>query len=166
MPARECYVMNPAYVNFSCMGVSTAVRCCSLPQLDDEDCPMTAVATETTDAMFDAIATIVEKDGFFLWKVQGLKMITGDKRAGARKVERMEKELADRGILHLPRQIPRDEKAKVLFYAPNGGKGLGTLIRHLVGANDIYLSNEDLELVGAILGKHRDAVRTVEATES
>ncbi|WP_406080516.1 hypothetical protein OG468_08730 [Streptomyces zaomyceticus] len=127
---------------------------------------MSTVAPETTDGAFDAISAIVESNGFFLWEARGLKMITGDKRLGARKVERMERELADRGIHHIPRRIPRDENAKVLFYAPNGSDGLGTLIHQLVGSNDNNLSNEALELVGGILNKHREAVRTVEATQS
>ncbi|WP_405397997.1 hypothetical protein [Streptomyces microflavus] len=127
---------------------------------------MSNVAPETTDGAFDAIAQIVETQGFFLWGARGLKAITGDKRLGARKAERMDAELARRGIHHIPRRIPRDENARVLFYAPNGNDGLGTLIHHLVGTNDVVLSNETLNLVGAILQKHANVVRVAETTGS
>ncbi len=127
---------------------------------------MSNVAPETTDGAFDAIAHIVETQGFFLWGARGLKAITGDKRLGARKAERMDAELAHRGIKHIPSRIPRDENARVLFYAPNGNDGLGTLIHHLVGSNDITLSNETLNLVGAILQKHADLDRVFGTTES
>ncbi|MER8047120.1 hypothetical protein [Streptomyces sp. NPDC094032] len=127
---------------------------------------MTTVTPETTSAMFDGIATIVETQGFFLWGARGLKDITGDKRLGVRKVERIEAELASRGIQHIPRRIPRDQNAKVLFYASNGNDGLGTLIDHLVGTNDINPSTVALERIGGILDKHSKAVRAVEAAES
>ncbi|MER6654634.1 hypothetical protein OG596_17510 [Streptomyces sp. NBC_01102] len=127
---------------------------------------MSNVSPEATEGAFDALAEIVKTNGFFLWGARGLKDITGAKRLGARKAERIDAELARRGVHHIPGRIPRDENAKVLLYAPNGNDGLGTLVHHLVGSNGINLSSEALNLVGAILDKHAEAVRAVEAAES
>ncbi|MFF0698354.1 hypothetical protein ACFYU4_37690 [Streptomyces tendae] len=54
--------------------------------------------------------------GYDLWDVERLVFFDGHQKAGARIVERIEQQLAENGIGHLPTKLPTDSTCQVLLY--------------------------------------------------
>jgi hypothetical protein len=80
---------------------------------------------------WDGLSELIEFNGDYLnWSVSELLELAGARRAGARVVEDIERELAARNIGHLPPHIPRDGTCRVLLYTWKRGV-LGPIL-HLV----------------------------------
>ncbi|MFD7993758.1 hypothetical protein [Streptomyces mexicanus] len=54
--------------------------------------------------------------GYDLWDVERLVRFAGSQKAGARIVERIEQQLAENNIGHLPAKLPTDSTCRVLLY--------------------------------------------------
>ncbi|MFI9078753.1 hypothetical protein ACIGW8_20135 [Streptomyces sioyaensis] len=54
--------------------------------------------------------------GYDLWDVERLVLFAGSQKAGARIIERIEQQLAENNIGHLPTKLPTDSTCRVLLY--------------------------------------------------
>lgn len=81
-----------------------------------------------TAAQWDNLPELIEFNGGYLnWNVSELLGFAEARAAGARVVESIEQELAERNIGHLPRRIPRDRSCRVLLYTQDR-HGLGVIL--------------------------------------
>ncbi|MEU1592799.1 hypothetical protein ABZ468_08035 [Streptomyces sp. NPDC005708] len=66
---------------------------------------------------WDKLPALIDfEGGFSLWDVERLVRFAGSERAGARIIERIEQQLAENNIGHLPTKLPTDGTCRVLLY--------------------------------------------------
>lgn len=81
-----------------------------------------------TTTQWNNLPKLIEVSGGYLtWNVSELLGLAGARAAGVRIIERIEQELAERNIGHLPPRIPRDRTSRVLLYAQDR-HGLGVVL--------------------------------------
>ncbi|MET7924185.1 hypothetical protein ABZT43_09405 [Streptomyces sp. NPDC005349] len=90
---------------------------------------MTVTEPEQQEALFDTLGKIMyEGPGYMATTVFLLREMVGARSAKSGVVSRIEQKLSDRGIAHIPRQIPRDKDAAILLYRASDKEGLGAVI--------------------------------------
>ncbi|WP_329127312.1 hypothetical protein [Streptomyces sp. NBC_01465] len=97
---------------------------------------MTEPTTEKAWAELPALIDFA--GGYDLWDVERLVRFAGSQKAGLRIVERVEQQLAENNIGHLPTKLPTDGTCKVLLYnkdQPNLGYVLSLV--HELATQDV-----------------------------
>lgn len=70
-----------------------------------------------TEQPWDKLPAYIDfNGGYELWDVERLVRFAGSQKAGARIVERIEQQLAENNIGHLPTKLPTDGACRVLLY--------------------------------------------------
>lgn len=122
---------------------------------------------------WDALPQMIEAGGGFeQTTVEFLLAVARSQKAGARVVEDIERELAERNISHFPPRLPRDRNRKVLLYnkaRPDLG-GLLHIVRELSAeqGSGEPVTDAKIGALGMILKHYADSARaaaksTVEA---
>ncbi|MGW0692795.1 hypothetical protein [Streptomyces sp. NPDC002738] len=71
----------------------------------------------TTEQAWGKLPALIDfAGGYELWDVEMLVRFAGSQKAGVRIVERVEQQLAENNIGHLPTKLPTDSTCKVLLY--------------------------------------------------
>jgi hypothetical protein len=81
------------------------------------------------DNRWAALPALLDNHGGYLhWPLEQLVRYAGKQRAGARVVERIEQELAENGIGHLPGKLTPDGELRVLLYTKTNASPLLALV--------------------------------------